>query len=145
VTSAIVGTAAPCGGTLGTIGGMETADRNAVAAPRVRRGSIGWWYAGMILDIVHMPLVIGMVLFGATIWRGDTYLWVVSVVVIVQVATLGCPVMALTGWMKRRHDPNHVQEWSFTHWLYRTYGPLVGVGVFLFFLTLASLVRVLLF
>jgi hypothetical protein len=110
-----------------------------------RRGSIGWWYAGMILDLVHMPLVIGMVLFGATIWRGDTYVWVVSIVVIVQVATLGCPVMALTGWMKRRYDPSFRQPWSFTAWLYRRYGPAVGIAVFVFFLALASAVRVLLF
>ena len=78
--------------------------RVARRAARAERGSIAWWYAGMVLDLVHMPLVIGMVLFGATIWRGDTYLWVVSIVVIVQIATLGCPVMALTGWMKRRYD-----------------------------------------
>jgi len=122
---------------------MDEVDR---AAPLARqRGSIGWWYAGMILDLVHMPLVIGMVLFGASIWRGETYLWVVSVVVIVQVATLGCPVMALTGWMKRRHDPGHRQEWSFTAWLYRTYGPLVGIAVFGFFLALATVVRLLVF
>lgn len=99
----------------------------------------------MILDLVHMPLVIGMVLFGATIWRGDTYLWVVSVVVILQVATLGCPVMALTGWMKRRHDPTYRQEWSFTSWLYHRYGRLVGVAVFLFFLALATVVRIVAF
>ena len=123
---------------------METVDRGTLQAPR-KRGSIGWWYAGMVLDLVHMPLVIGMVLFGATIWRGDTYLWVVSIVVIVQVATLGCPVMALTGWMKRRYDPNHQQEWSFTAWLYRTYGRWVGIAVFVFFLALATLVRVVAF
>lgn len=99
----------------------------------------------MILDLVHMPLVIGMVLFGATIWRGDTYIWVVSIVVIFQIATLGCPVMALTGWMKRRYDPAYQQEWSFTHWLYRTYGPLVGIAVFVFFLLLATVVRLLFF
>lgn len=127
-----------------TIGEVETVERRTEATPG-KRGSIGWWYAGMILDLVHMPLVIGMVLFGATIWQGETYLWVVSIVVIFQVATLGCPVMAMTGWMKRRHDPSHQQEWSFTHWLYRTYGPLVGIAVFVFFLLLATVVRLLFF
>jgi hypothetical protein len=99
----------------------------------------------MILDLVHMPLVIGMVLFGATIWHGEVYAWVVSIVVILQVATLGCPVMWITRWMKRRHDPDYTGEWSFTAWLYHRYGRLVGVGVFLFFLTLATLIRLLLF
>jgi hypothetical protein len=99
----------------------------------------------MILDLVHMPLVIGMVLFGATIWHGAVYTWVVSAVVIVQVATLGCPVMWLTGWMKRKYDPAYQGEWSFTAWLYHRYGRLVGVAVFVFFLALATVVRLLAF
>ncbi len=99
----------------------------------------------MILDLVHMPLVVGMVVFGATIWHGGVYLAVVSAVVILQVATLGCPVMALTGWMKRRHDPSYHQDWSFTAWLYREYGRAVGIAVFVFFLALATAVRFLLF
>jgi hypothetical protein len=123
---------------------MEAVEHRVAVPPR-KRGSVAWWWAGMVLDLVHMPLVIGMVLFGATIWQGETYIWVVSVVVIVQVATLGCPVMAITGWMKRRYDPAYQQEWSFTHWLYRTYGPFVGIAVFVFFLALATVVRVLFF
>jgi len=122
---------------------METVER---AGPRARRrGTIGWWYAGMILDLVHMPLVIGLVIMGATWWRGATYIWVVTVVVIFQVATLGCPVMALTGWMKRRHHPDHQQEWSFTFWIYHRYGRLVGIAVFVFFLGLATVVRIVAF
>ena len=123
------------------LGAVDTAAPPAPAGRPGQRGSIGWWYAGMVLDLVHMPLVIGMVLFGATIWRGDDLPLGGVVVVIVQVATLGCPVMALTGWMKRRYDPDYQQEWSFTHWLYRRYGRLVGVAVFVFFLVLATVVR----
>jgi hypothetical protein len=70
---------------------------------------------------------------------------VVTAVVILQVATLGCPVMALTGWMKRRYDPAYRQEWSFTAWLYHRYGRGVGIAVFVFFLALATLVRILAF
>jgi hypothetical protein len=109
------------------------------------RGSIGWWYAGMVLDLIHMPLVIALVLLGATWWNGPVYVAIITVVVILQVATLGCPVMALTGWMKRKHDPTYQGEWSFTFWLYHRYGRLVGIAVFAFFLLLAILVRLLLF
>ena len=105
------------------------------------RSTIGWWYAGMVLDLVHMPLVIAMVLLGATWWEGPVYIGVVTAVVILQVATLGCPVMALTGWMKRKHDPSYQQEWSFTFWLYHHYGRAVGIAVFVFFLALATVVR----
>lgn len=122
---------------------MNTVEREAPAA--AGRGSIGWWYAGMVLDLVHMPLVIALVLLGATWWNGPVYIAVVSVVVILQVATLGCPVMALTGWMKRKHDPTYQGEWSFTFWLYHHYGRAVGIAVFVFFLALATAVRLLLF
>lgn len=110
-----------------------------------RRGSIGWWYAGMILDLVHMPLVIGMVVLGAAVWSGPVYAGVVTAVVVLQVALLGCPVMLLTGWMKRKHDPSYEGHWSFTYWLYRTYGRWVGGAVFAFFMALALLARWLVF
>jgi hypothetical protein len=106
-----------------------------------KRGTIAYWYAGMILDLVHMPLVIGMVIFGATIWHGETYIYVVTAVVVLQVALLGCPVMWLTGWLKRKHDPAYQGQWSATVWIYQRYGRLVGVGVFAFFLVLALLIR----
>ena len=99
----------------------------------------------MVLDLVHMPLVIAMVLLGATIWHGTTYVTVVTVLVIIQAAMLGCPVMALTGWMKRRYDPSYSGEWSFTAWIYRRYGRLTGVAVFAFFLALATAIRFLFF
>jgi hypothetical protein len=99
----------------------------------------------MVLDLVHMPLVIALVLLGATWWSGPVYVAVVTVVVVLQVATLGCPVMALTGWMKRKHDPTYQQEWSFTFWLYHHYGRWVGIAVFLFFLAAAIVVRVVAF
>lgn len=113
------------------------------APPSPKRSTIGYWYAGMILDLVHMPLAIGLVIFGATIWNGATYVYVVTAVVILQVAMLGCPVMWLTGWLKRKHDPSYQGQWSVTVWMYQRYGRLVGVAVFAFFLVLAVLIRVL--
>jgi hypothetical protein len=110
-------------------------------SPAVRRGAIGWWYAGLVLDLIHMPLVIAMVVLGAGWWSGPVYVTVVTAVVVLQVAMLGCPVMLLTGWMKRRYDPSHEAHWSFTYWLYRRYGRWVGVAVFAFFLGLALVVR----
>lgn len=109
--------------------------------PAERRGSVGWWYAGMLVDVLHMPLVIGLVVLGATWWSGPVYTTVVTVVVVLQVAVMGCPVMALTGWLKRRHDPGYEAHWSFTLWLYRRYGRAVGVAVFAFFLVAALAVR----
>jgi hypothetical protein len=107
--------------------------------------SVGWWHAATIIDLVHMPLVILVVLLGASWWNGPVYVTIVSIGVILQVATLGCPVMALTGWMRRRYDPAYEAPWSFTFWLYHRYGPLTGIAVFVFFLAAATAVRIVAF
>ncbi len=91
----------------------------------------------MLVDLLHMPVVIALVVLGATVFSGTVYATVVTVVVVLQIAVMGCPVMAVTAWMKRKHDPAYEGQWSFTYWLYRKYGPLVGVGVFVFFLVAA--------
>lgn len=100
-----------------------------------------WWFAGMLIDLVHMPLILLLVLLGATWFPGSVFISIVVVIVMLQVAFLGCPVMALSGKLKQRHDPEYENHWSITVWLYRRYGRGVGVGVFLFLLGLALLVR----
>ncbi len=110
-----------------------------------RPGTIGYWYLGMILDLVHMPLVIGMVILGATWWAGTVYVTIVTVLVILQIGLMGCPVMALTRWLKRKHDPAYDGPWSLTMWMYRRYGRAVGIAVFVFFVALAIGLRALLF
>lgn len=117
----------------------------AAPSPPAAKGNIAWKYAGMVIDLVHMPLVLGMVTLGASVWSGPVYAGVITAVVVLQVALLGCPVMYLTGWMKRRHDPDHQIQWSFTAWLYQKYGRAVGVAVFAFFMALAVLLRWLMF
>ncbi len=119
--------------------------RRPGAGPSGRRGSIGWWYAGMILDLVHMPLVIAMVLLGASRWHGTTYVTIVTVLVVLQIGLMGCPVMALTRWMKRKHDPSYDGPWSLTMWMYHRYGRSVGVAIFVFFVALAVGLRALFF
>lgn len=107
--------------------------------------TIRWWYAAMVIELVHMPLVIAMVVAGAALWSGTVYATVVTVVVVLQIAVMGCPIMAVTGWMRRKHDAAYEQPWSFTLWLYRRHGPAAGIAVFLFFLTLALALRAALF
>jgi hypothetical protein len=53
--------------------------------------------------------------------------------------------MALTGLLKRLHDPSYVNHWSFTVWLYRKHGPLVGVPVFLFLVGVGLALRIFFF
>ena len=126
-----------------TLARVETIDLDRRVTPP--RGAVGWWYGGMIIDLVHMPIVIALVLLGASWWSGPVYVGVITAIVILQVALLGCPVMALTAWMKRKYDPSFEGGWSFTVWLYHRYGRWVGIAVFLFFLAAAVIVRMIAF
>ena len=126
-----------------TLSIVETIDRDRGVTPR--HGPIGWWYGGMIIDLVHMPIVIALVLLGASWWNGPVYVGVITAIVILQVALLGCPVMAFTAWMKRKYDPSYQGGWSFTVWLYQRYGRWAGIAVFVFFLAAAVVVRVVAF
>ena len=99
----------------------------------------------MILDLVHMPLVIGMVIFGASIWAGKVYVTIVTILVILQIGLMGCPVMFLTRWMKRKHDPAYDGPWSLTVWMFERYGRVVGVAIFVVLITLAIGLRALFF
>ena len=92
-----------------------------------------YWWLGHVIDLLHMPFVIGLVLVGAATFSSELYVTIVVVTVILQIGLMGCPCMALTGWLKRKHDPEFVNHWSLTVFLYRKHGPLVGVAVFVFF------------
>jgi hypothetical protein len=100
-----------------------------------------YWYAGVVLDLIHMPIVLVAVVVGALWFPGSLYISIVAAVVILQVALLACPVMALTGWLKQRHVPDYQNHWSFTYWLYQRYGPAVAVPVFAIFLAAGIAVR----
>lgn len=95
------------------------------------------------VDILHMPLVIGLIVLGATAWRGPVFYAVLTTVIVVQVGLLGCPFMLVSGWLRRKHDPNYETRWSITAWLYQKYGPAAGIAVFVFFALAALGVRAL--
>ena len=88
-----------------------------------------------------MPLVAVLVVLGASWLSAPTYVAIVTVVVVAQVSLLACPVLALTGWLKRRHEPTFANHWSFTVWLYRTHGPKAGTAVSASFTAFAIGVR----
>lgn len=111
---------------------------------RRERNTERYLHMAMFVDILHMPLVIGLVVMGATAWNGPVFVAVLTAVVVIQVALLGCPCMLLSGWLRRKHDPTLETRWSLTVWLYRRYGPLFGIAVFVFFFLAALGVRALL-
>ena len=104
-----------------------------------------WWHIANVVDLIHFPIVIALVVLGAVYFSGPVFVFLLTLMVTLQVATLGCPVMWLTGQLRKVHDPDYEVKWSFTAWLYQTYGRWFGVAVFVFFAGLTLLLRFLLF
>ena len=113
--------------------------------PRRKIDTKFWWWLGHVIDLIHMPFVIGLVLVGAAWFPGELYVSIVVTAVILQIGLLGCPCVALTGFLKRKHDPDFVNNWSFTVWLYRNHGKRAGIAVFVFFCGVGLALRILFF
>lgn len=104
-----------------------------------------WWHVANVIDLIHFPIVIALVVLGAMYFSGPVFVFLLTLMVTLQVAVLGCPVMWLTGQLRKVHDPDYEVTWSFTAWLYQTYGRWFGVAVFVTFAALTLLLRFTLF
>ena len=100
-----------------------------------------WWNLANAIDLLHFPFLIAMVLLGAIYFSGTVIVFLITLMVTLQIAVLGCPVMWLTGQLRKVHDPDYEVKWSFTAWLYHRYGRLFGIAVFCFFGGLTLLLR----
>lgn len=77
---------------------------------------------GKGLDIIHIPFAIGYMLLGQ-LWVPKPF-WAVTMALILalQVVCLGCPLMVVSGWLRRFEDPNYNVTGSAVAWAYRKYG-----------------------
>ena len=119
--------------------------RADAAAPHQQRNTVVWWHLAAVIDVIHMPIVLALVLVGATWFSGPTFVFLLTLMVVLQVAVLGCPVMWLTGQLRKIHDPDYQAQCSFTAWLYHRYGRAVGIGVFVTIAALTLALRIWLF
>ena len=126
----------------------QTATRpTARPRPGARTGArnpdtIVWWHIATAIDILHMPIVIALVVLGAIYFSGPVFVFLLTLMVVLQVAVLGCPVMWLTGQLRKVHDPDYQVQWSFTAWLYHRYGRWVGIGVFVGLAALTMAIKI---
>ena len=104
-----------------------------------------WWHLANVIDLIHFPILIALVVLGAVYFSGPVFVVLLTLMVTLQVAVLGCPVMWLTGQLRQIHDPGYEIKWSVTAWLYHRYGRWFGVAVFGFFAGLTLLLRFWLF
>ena len=127
----------------------QTSTKPSTAGPEQRRdperNTVVWWHLAAVIDVIHMPIVLALVLVGATWFSGPTFVFLQTWMVVLQVAVMGCPVMWLTGQLRKIHKPDYEAQWSFTAWLYHRYGRWVGIGVFCAIAALTLALRIWLF
>lgn len=96
------------------------------------------WWTGVIIDWLHIPGAIGVLLLGP-LWLP---LWlqplIVSVVLSLQIVCLGCPLMVLSGYLRRLYKPDYDRRNSITAWLYRKLGPWKAAPLILLLLASSS-------
>lgn len=63
------------------------------------------WIAAEVLDFLHWPLVILLVM-GWAIVPDRTWLIIMALVVASQAAVKGCPLIKFTNILRRKHDPD---------------------------------------
>lgn len=109
-----------------------------------------WLHAARFVDFLHLAVVVPYMMFGRDLSRdiaGETgeHIWFAFLfcTLTLQVITLGCPMVVLASWMRRKHDPSYAVGGSFTIIIYERYGRVKGVtitaGVLFVLVALASL------
>ena len=124
---------------------LSRADTPTSHRPSGSPDTIVWWHLATAIDVLHMPIVIALVVLGASWFSGPVFVGLLTLMIVLQIAVLGCPVMWLTGQLRKVHDPQYEVRWSVTSWLYHRYGPVVGIGVFVTIAALTLALRAWLF
>ena len=84
------------------------------------------WRLGRALDIIHIPGAILLLPLGH-FWLPDgLHNIIVGTVIALQVICLGCPLMVVSAWLRKRHCPDWTFPGGITSWVYRRFGRLAG-------------------
>jgi hypothetical protein len=86
--------------------------------------------AAIIIDILHLPLAIAVLLFGHLWMSPAIHASTVIVIVFLQVMCLGCPLTVLSGWLRRKGGQNFAFRGGLTFRLYDRFGPIIGIPIF---------------
>lgn len=89
--------------------------------------SLNAWRVGVALDLLHVPGAIAVLALG-WLWMPERlHLTVCTTILALQAVCLGCPLMVLTGWLRRQRYPRYAVTGSLTEHVYRTYGRTWGL------------------
>lgn len=96
-----------------------------------------WLALGFIVEALHLLFAFGVLMFGGLWLPGKVVYTAVTVTLMSQIISLGCPLTILSAYCVRKHIPTY-QPASLTIYLYRRYGPLVAVPITVVLVALAA-------
>jgi hypothetical protein len=89
-----------------------------------------WLALGIVIEALHLIFAFGVLVFGR-MWLPDNIVnLAITVTVMGQVVFLWCPLSVLSSYCFRKWSPNYIVP-SLTLYLYRRFGPMVGIPIFL--------------
>jgi hypothetical protein len=97
-------------------------------------------YVANFLDVIHIPLAIGVMGFGILWLPKAVYTVIVFSTVCLQAVLLGCPLAVLSNWLRRQYDPTYRKTGSLTVYLYRRHGRWVAVPILILLFALAIII-----
>jgi hypothetical protein len=95
------------------------------------------WRLAWFVDLIHWPIAVLMVT--GAFWMPPTlYSVFMGVTWFLQGVVLGCPVVVVSGWLRRRVDPAFSQGDGLVTWIYRRWGRARALPMLAFGFTLGA-------
>jgi hypothetical protein len=84
------------------------------------------WRLAWFIDLLHIPIA-GCMFTGAAWMPVKVYAIFMGITLALQATVLGCPLMVLTRWLRRRVDPTFIRLDGFVARTYRHHGRVWGL------------------
>jgi hypothetical protein len=68
------------------------------------------WYLGSLLNLLHMPLFVGLIAFGSHLFGSIATLTLLLAIVSYQFLTKDCPLNYFVIKLKQQYEPNYVHR-----------------------------------
>ena len=99
------------------------------------------WLARAV-DALHLLFAVGVLLLGRLWIPMPLFSLILVVTVGSQIVTLGCPMVALSSYFRRKHNPHYLGSGSLTLWLYKKFGRWVAIPIVVVLVGVASVVAI---
>jgi hypothetical protein len=95
-------------------------------------------------DVLHLLFGVGVLILGRLWIPLPLFSLILAVTICSQIVTLGCPMVLLSSYFRRKYDPSCPRGGSLTWWLYRRFGRWVAIPITVVLVGIASAIAIVL-